>query len=38
MKDPAEAEQRQKKIEAILRQHDADQQDYDDSEPVSPSR
>lgn len=35
--DLTEAEQRQKKIEAILRQHAADQQDYDDSEPGSPS-
>ena len=32
-----EAEQRQKKIEAILRQHAADQQDYDDRESSSPS-
>jgi len=32
-----EAEQRQKKIEAILRQYADDQQDYDDSQPDSPS-
>lgn len=33
----AEAEQRQKRIEAILRQHADDQQDTDDRDPDSPS-
>lgn len=32
----AEAEQRQKRIEAILRQHAAELQDEDDSKPGSP--